>query len=489
MAAETAFLLNGREIRTSLPPGTALADFLRDDQRLTGTRIGCREGDCGACTVLLGATNAPGVAGQPIVGRVRYRAVASCLFPLGDAAGRHVLTIEGLNPDGRSPSGLTPVQQAFVSEGASQCGFCTPGLVVSLTAFLLEAPEPGLDAALTAIEGNICRCTGYTAIRRAVGRLLRGLGRLPPDPGERLEALIAAGVVPPYLAEVADRLRRLPSVVPSGAERGRATALAVAGGTDLYVQRGPEMAELELRLLSRRPGLDAVWPAPGRVFIGAAATVSDLMASPLLAAAFPVLPVFLRRVSATQVRNRATVGGNLVNASPIGDLSVLLLALDAAIGLRRGPRFREVPLRAFFLGYKKLDLRPGEEAAWVSLPLRRDGVRLHFEKVARRRQQDIASVNSAVGLEMEGGRIAVAHAAAGGVAPVPLYLARASAFLAGKEVSAATVRGFIDVAESEIAPISDVRGAAGYKRTLLGRLLFAHFLELFPELFGAGDLS
>jgi len=485
MAAETVFLLNGREIRTSLAPGTALVDFLRDDRRLTGTRIGCREGDCGACTVLLGAPTAAGAAGRPVVGRVRYRAVASCLFPLGDAAGRHVVTIEGLNPDGRSPSGLTPVQQAFVSEGASQCGFCTPGLVVSLTAFLLEAPELGLDAALTAIEGNICRCTGYTAIRRAVGRLLRGLGRLPPDPGERLEALIAAGVVPPYLAEVADRLRRLPAVAP---ERGRASALAVAGGTDLYVQRGPEMAERELRLLSRRPGLADIWPGPGRVFIGAAATVSDLMTSPLLSAAFPVLPGFLQRVSATQVRNRATVGGNIVNASPIGDLSVLLLALDAAIGLRRGGRFRELPLRAFFLGYKKLDLRPGEDAAWVSLPLRRDGVRLHFEKVARRRQQDIASVNSALGLEMEGGRIASAPAAAGGVAPVPLYLARASAFLAGKEVSAATVRGCIDVAAGEVAPISDVRGAAAYKRTLLGRLLFAHFLELFPGRIGAGDL-
>ncbi len=478
MAGEIAFLLNGRPQRSSLPPGTALVDFIRGEQRLTGTHVGCREGDCGACTVLLGTPAASG--------RVRYRAVASCLFPLGDASGRHVVTIEGLNPDGKSPSGLNPVQQAFVSEGASQCGFCTPGLVVSLTAFLLEGPELSLEDALTAVEGNICRCTGYAAIRRAIERLLPGLGPLPADPDRRLPALVAAGVVPPYFAAAAERLEKLPAAAPP--RRPAADAVLVAGGTDLYVQRGAEMAERGLQLLSRRRGPAAVWPAPGRLFIAAAATVAELVEAPLLRAAFPALAGFLQRVAATQVRNRATVGGNVVNASPIGDLSVLLLALDANVALRRGARAREIPLREFFLGYKKVDLRPGEEAAWFAVPLRRDGVRLHFEKVARRRQQDIASVNSALGLELEGGRIVAAHAAAGGVAPVPLYLAGASSCLAGKEVSARTVREFIAAAEAEIAPISDVRGAAAYKRMLLRRLIFAHFLELFPGQVGAGDM-
>ncbi len=212
------------------------------------------------------------------------------------------------------------------------------------------------------------------------------------------------------------------------------------------------------------------------------------MASPVLGAALPFLAGHLLRVSSTQVRNRATVGGNIVNASPIGDLSVMLLALDADIGLLLGDRARQLKLRDFFLGYKKLDLQPGEVAAWVSVPVRQDGVRFHFEKVARRRHQDIASVNSAIGLETAGERIVAAHAAAGGVAPVPLFLMEASALLAGQEVSPALVREFLAAADREIAPINDVRGSAAYKRALLRRLLFAAFLELFPDRVHAGDL-
>ena len=473
MNQEIAFILNDREVRTGLPAGTLLLDFIRNDRRLTGTRVGCREGDCGACTVLLGT---------PQRGRVRYQAVVSCLFPLADAAGRHVVTVEGLNA-----TGLTPVQQAIVSEGASQCGFCTPGLVVSLSGFLVNSEDLQADDAVTAIEGNICRCTGYASIRRAVERLLRELRPRLPAPPDRLRALVELGVLPAYFAAIPARLAALPAARP-GTRDKKAAAVVMAGGTDLCVQRGPELPARELRLLSRQEGFSAIWPDAERIFIGAAATVSDMMESPLLAAALPRLAASLRLVSSSQIRNRATVGGNIVNASPIGDLSVILLALDARIGLRRGARTRQMKLREFFLGYKKLALQPGEVAAWVSIPVARDGVRFHFEKVARRRYQDIASVNSAIGMEMAGERIVAAHAAAGGVAPVPLYLREASAFLAGKEVSPGLVRDFLDKAGAEIAPISDVRGSAAYKGSLLRRLLFAHFLELFPKRLSAGDL-
>ncbi|MCU0236930.1 MAG: FAD binding domain-containing protein, partial [Acidobacteria bacterium] len=426
MDKKIVFILNDREVRTSLPAGTALVDFIRDDQRLTGTRVGCREGDCGACTVLLGMLAAGGV---------RYRSMASCLFPLADAAGCHVVTVEGLNR-----VDLTPVQQAIVSEGASQCGFCTPGLVVSLSGFLLNDARLLDDDAVTAIEGNVCRCTGYASIRRAVERLLRELRPPLLAAPDRLQALVGLGVFPAYFPAIAGRLRALPASGPGTAKKA---AMIVAGGTDLYVQRGPELPEKELQLLSRRGGFAAIWPDAERIFIGAAATVADMMESALLTAALPRLPIFLRRVSSTQVRNRATVGGNIVNASPIGDLSVMLLALDAVIGLRLGARVRELKLREFFLGYKKLALRPGEVAAWVSIPVAGDGWRFHFEKVARREQQDIASVNSAIGLQLAGGRIAVAHVAVGGVAPVPLYLKKASALLVGREVSPALLKEFL----------------------------------------------
>jgi xanthine dehydrogenase small subunit len=474
MNSEISFLLNEREVRTGLPAGTVLLDFIRRDQRLTGTRQGCREGDCGACTVLLGT---------PAAGRVVYKTVVSCLLPLAEAQGCHVVTVEGLN--GRD---LTPVQQAIVSEGGSQCGFCTPGIVVSLTGFLLHDPDLQADDAVTAMEGNICRCTGYTSLKRAVERLLRAVGPSLAAAPDRLAALVELGVVPEYFAVVPKRLAALAPAAGRSSGEGNAADLVVAGGTDLYVQRGAELPGKELLLLSRQQGFSGVWPSADRVTIGAATSVTEMMASPVLGAAFPWLAGCLRRVSSASIRNRATIGGNMANASPIGDLSVMFLALDARVGLRGPAGNREMALRDFFLGYKKLALAKEEVLAWVSVPLAKNGISYHFEKVARRRYQDIASVNSALGLESEDGLITAAHVAAGGVAPVPLYLRAASAFLAGKQVSAPLVRELAAVADAEIAPISDVRGSAAYKRSLLRRLLFAHFLELFPGRLAAGEL-
>lgn len=473
MRGKTVFILNDTVVRSSLAQGTVLLDFIRRDQHLTGTREGCREGDCGACTVLLGRLKA---------GRVIYQAVVSCLLPLAEAAGCHVVTIEGLNR-----KELTPVQQAIVSEGGSQCGFCTPGIVVSLTAFLLDSRALASAEAVTAIEGNICRCTGYAALRRAIERLLRAVRPPLLAAPDRLQALIALGVLPAYFSTIGQRLQALPTDEPR-TRAAKKNAVIVAGGTDLYVQQNEELPEKELLLLSRQQGFSGIWPDKDALLIGAAATVSDMMASPLLAAALPNLTGFLSRISATQVRNRASIGGNIVNASPIGDLSVMFLALDARVGLRGGRGRRVMAMRDFFLGYKKLAMRKNELLAWVRIPLAPNGLWFNFEKVARRRTQDIAAVNSAIGLDMAGKHIAAAWVSAGGVAPVPLFLPVASAFLAGKTVSAPVVRELAAIADREIAPISDVRGSAAYKRTLLRRLLIAHFLELFPDECDAGEL-
>ena len=473
MGREIAFILNDTEVRTPLAAGTVLLDFIRRDQRLTGTREGCREGDCGACTVLLG---------RDVAGTMVYRAVVSCLLPLAEAAGCHVVTIEGLNN-----ADLTPLQQAIVSEGASQCGFCTPGLVVSLSAFLLHSPALSQDEAVTAIEGNICRCTGYASLRRAIARLLRGIGPQLRSAPDRLTALIELGVLPGYFSSIAARLRKMAGTQDAGAVKKKAARI-VAGGTDLFVRHGDEAPEKELLLLSRQEGFSGIWPGEGQLFIGAATPVVAMIESPLLAGALPKLARALGRLAAAQVRNQATVGGNIVNASPIGDLSVILLALDARIGLRSEKGNRAMALSEFFLGYKKLALKKGELLAWVSVPLCRDGLAFNFEKVARRRSQDIASVNAAIALEMQGEKITAARVAAGGVAPVPLFLAAASAFLSGKTVAAAVVRDAAAIAGKEIAPISDVRGSAAYKQKLLRRLLCAHFLELFPDAFAPGEL-
>lgn len=455
------FILNDDLVEVDERPGTPVLDWLRSVHGLRGTKEGCREGDCGACLVLLGRLEGP---------RVAYRAQTSCLLPLAEVDGAHLVTVEGLGGDG-----LSPVQRLLVEEGAIQCGFCTPGLAVGLTGFLLAAERPDLDSAITAVEGNICRCTGYVSIRRAADRLV-DLARAVPADAERVPALVREGLLPKSFAAIPDRLARLaPPPAAGDLEPGR---LVVAGGTDAYVQRPDEVAAADLYLLSRA-GLGGVWSDEQDLYIGVATTVEELFSSVELMAAVPGLHRARRLVSSQPIRHRATVGGNIVNASPIGDLTIMLLGLGAEVGVGRTACDRTLPLADLFQGYKQLALRPGELVRWVRFPLDRRHGRFNFEKVSKRVTLDIASVNSAISLRVERGVIADARLAAGGVAPVPLALTGTQAFLEGREVSAATARGAADVAASEISPISDVRGSADYKSMLLQRLVLAHFHALF----------
>ena len=471
---EIRFLLNDREIASDLPGGTVLLDFIRDRQRLIGTRGGCREGDCGACTVLVGEFEAD---------RLKYRAVASCLFPLAEAAGCHVVTIEGLNGDD-----LNPLQRAFVVEGASQCGFCTPGFLLSLTAFLLEDGDLQMEDALSALEGNVCRCTGYLSIRRALSRILDELRpKLLQSRGERRRLLVESGVLPAYFADVSGKLRGLNA--PRTEQSASVTAALLAGGTDLYVQRAGELQGGELERLRQRTELKGILQQDNRIDIGAVTTVSELMESPVIRNLLPDLSTALKLVSSTQIRNRATLGGNIVNASPIGDLSVMMLALDARLKLASAETDRELKLRDFFLAYKRLDLGKEEILKRIEIPLTPCRPLFHFEKGSRRRHQDIASVCSAISLHMDGTRIAKAHVSAGGVAPIPLYLKEASLFLRGRIPDKAMLKECLRLAEGEIAPIDDMRGSREYKRILMRRLLIAHFVSLFPDMeFSGGDL-
>jgi xanthine dehydrogenase small subunit len=473
MEREIRFLLNDSLERVALPAGQVVLDFLRRDRRLTGTREGCREGDCGACLVLLGELQDA---------RVRYRAVSSCLLPLGELEGRHLVTIEGLNPPSPQAPGLSPVQRALVEQGAIQCGFCTPGFVLALTAFFLEAPRIEEAPALEALAGNLCRCTGYASIRRAVRELV---GSYPAGnsaeegPGRRrLERLIAWGLLPEHFRQAPARLasmRRGP---------GRAEVperVLVAGGTDLFVQRPEALLGASLEFLSGRGSLAGAREQGGRVVIGAATPMEDLRG---------VEPFgeYLRLIASFPIRNRATVGGNIVNASPIGDLTIMLLALGATLSLRGPSGTRELALERFYRGYKELELEAGEALESVSFPALGGERRFSFEKVGRRKHLDIASVNSAACLRLEGGRVLEARLSAGGVAPVPLYLRRTSEALAGREADTGTVKHAMRLAQEEVSPISDVRGSADYKRLLLRQLLIAHFLRLAPERVEVGKL-
>lgn len=457
------FLLNDRVIETDQPVGVILLDFLRDQQGLIGAKPACRQGDCGSCLVLLGEWDGEALC---------YQSVNTCLLPLGEANGRHVVTVEGLNG-----AELTPIQQALVESGAVQCGYCTPGLVMALTGYLLGCTKPAFDAALDSVAGNLCRCAAYAGIRRAITHLCNTLCLAAPKPKQRLKKLIELNVVPPYFRHVPERLRQLPITQARWAQG----AILVGGGTDLFVQEAEALARQPLRFLSGERALRGVWIEENRCYIGAGTTMEDLRDDPALRAHFPSITEDFRLVCSMPVRHRATLAGNLVNASPSADLAVYFLAHDATLALNKAHQLREVPLREFYQGYKQIDLQPDETVEWMSFDLPSKPTVFNFEKVGKRAHLDIAAVNSALRLQVTGDVIEQGWLSAGGVAPVPLLLEKTSRFLAGQPLNGATVQEAARLAHTEIAPISDVRGSVDYKRLLLRQLIYAHFLKLFPQ--------
>lgn len=453
-------ILNGQVIRTDRPSGMTLLDFVRYQQHLKGTKIGCREGDCGACTVLVGAPDANG--------EVRYRSVTSCISPLGNAWGKHVVTVDGLKQDK-----LSPVQEALVCEGGTQCGFCTPGFAVSLTGYCLSCDKPDLSEAVAAIDGNICRCTGYKSIERSTQRVVNELQK-----GTDLHSLIKNGFLPPYFLDIPEKLAALKQ------KKAPANGTIVGGGTDLYVQRPEDLTDQSVNLFSGKKKLSGIKLKQGLCKIGAATTATDLLESEEMNQIFPDLKAHLKLVSSTQIRNMGTIAGNFVNASPIGDLTIFFLALDATITLR-GDKKRSLPLREFYQGYKKLAKKKAEtiDAIEFKIP-----DRFNFEKVCKRTHLDIASVNTALQISTSGDRIDTAHLSAGGVGPVPNYMTGTCDALAGKPLSPGTVLDAARTMQKEVSPISDARGSAEYKSLLLRQLFFGHFIKLFPERFTLSDL-
>lgn len=456
------FVLNDAAVATETHPAVPALDFLRGEARLTGVKHACREGDCGSCVVLLGT---PG-------GRcASYRVVTSCLLPMGALAGRHVVTVEGLNR--RQPG---PVQLAFADEGASQCGFCTPGFVVALTGHLIEAEQWNEREAITAIAGNICRCTGYVSILRAMTTVLDRLRSTVDIAEDRIPALVRERFLPEYFLRAGKLLSGLdasPAALPQDASR-----LIIAGGTDLYVQRPDQLTETEVSVLNLE-NHQPVWDEGGWIYLASNATAEDMKSSIRLEESIGGIASAMELMGSLPIRRRATIAGNIVNASPIGDMTIILLALDAEIGLLENRSRRTLSLRDFFLDYKTLALRPREVVEWVRFREPSEGAVFNFEKVSKRRHLDIASVNTAIALEVRDNRIRKACLSAGGVAPIPLQLRRTAEYLPGRSPDAETALAAADLARSEVTPISDVRGSAEYKRLLLGQLVLAHFNVIF----------
>jgi xanthine dehydrogenase small subunit len=460
------FILNNRSVETDLPKGTTVLDFVRYHKNLKGTKIGCREGDCGACTILVGELNGD---------NVKYRTQTSCLMPLVNANGKHIVTVEGINRPGDE---LTPVQSAITEESGTQCGFCTVGFVMSLTNFCIDETPKTSAMAVSAIDGNICRCTGYKSIERACGKVVGGQWPVASKKSY-LESAIENEIVPEYFSGIKERLtelNRLTNRPPATGHR----PLFLGGGTDLYVQKPEAMIHADAENLFDNSDLRFIAETEDTVEIGASVVVTDLLESPVFLRIFPDLYKHLKLVSSTPIRNMATLAGNFVNASPIGDMTAWFLALDAEIELSAGDSdaaTRTVALKDLYLGYKQLAKQPDEFI--TKIRFQKDFTHFNFEKVCKRTFLDIASVNTAISLKVAGNSIEHAHVSAGGVFATPLYLRKTSEFLRGQEISDATAQEAAAILQTEISPITDVRGTAEYKRLLARQLFTAHFVELF----------
>jgi xanthine dehydrogenase small subunit len=347
---------------------------------------------------------------------------------------------------------------------------------VALTGFLLTSPTLSIDDAIAAIEGNICRCTGYTAIRRAVAKLVSSLNLAQDSDLEaRHEQLHQTGLLPDIFHNIRQRLQGIPATSVS-----HSNGAVVAGGTDLFVQHADELANSRINFIpcSCTSPLEI---QNNKIVIDASATAEELRNSQIFTNTIPPWHSKLQLLSSTMIRNQATVAGNIVNASPIADLSIIFLALNATLLIKSDDTTRELPLDQFYHDYKIFDLKQTEIIDKLTIPILSQEDHFNFEKVSRREHLDIASVNSAALLHTEAGAITSARISAGGVGPTPMFLKKTSAFLKGREINTATILEATQIAESEISPISYVRGSAGYKRSLLKRLVLAHFIECFPN--------
>lgn len=462
------FILNNKTIKTPEHSGMTLLDFVRYEQRLIGTKIGCREGDCGACTVLVGTLEND---------TINYQTITSCISPLGNAHGKHIVTVEGTNLKDK----LTAQQEAMKANYATQCGFCTPGFVVSLTGFALSNSEKNYSNALDAIGGNICRCTGYKAIEKAALQVVSNLKNKKAD--HSCNWLIENEFIPKYFATILERLKDL-----EAKDINQPKGKYVSGGTDLYVQQADNLADNSVHLIAEKNYLKGIEIKDAICTIGTNSTVSDLWNHSALNRYFPKLKEHLKLVSSEQIRNMASFGGNLVNASPIGDMTIFFLALNSDITiLDTQGNERQTALKDFYQGYKTYDLKDGELLKSISFKLPTKLSHFNFEKVCKRTHLDIASVNSSIHISLENNTISEAHVSIGGVAAIPKYLHETSTFLTGKNLTSETITEANTILQNEITPISDVRGTSDYKRLLGRQLFFAHFMELFPKQFTLND--
>ncbi|MBO9479053.1 xanthine dehydrogenase small subunit [Shimia sp. R11_0] len=468
--SEIRFLLNGRDVALSdVGADDTLLDFLRLDQRLTGSKEGCAEGDCGACTVMVGRLTPEGL---------RYETVNACIRFLASLDGCHVVTIEYLGgPDGR----LSPVQKAMVDHHGSQCGFCTPGIVMSLYALWMAHEQPTVAQVESALQGNLCRCTGYAPIIRAA-QVVTDYGTASAEhlaterdsvtarltamrDGRRVD--VSKGDSRAILPADVDDLAAVLKAVPE--------ATIVAGSTDVGLWVTKFLKRISPAVfIGQLDGLKEITVTEEAVTFGAGVTYSE--AQDVIAQHYPHLVDYWDRIAGWQVRNMGTIGGNIANGSPIGDTPPVLIALGASITLRKGDARRQLPLEAFFLDYGKQDRVEGEFVESISIPRLAGGYHAAY-KISKRREEDISSVAVGMQVTVEAGMITAARLAFGGMAGVPARAAAAEAALLGQPWSEASLLAAAEKLPEDFQPLSDMRATADYRMKVAQNLFRRFWLE------------
>jgi len=468
---EIQFLLNDTKVTTGdLGATDTLLDYLRINQRLTGSKEGCAEGDCGACTVLVG---------RMIDGELKYKSVNACIRFLASLDGCHIVTIEHLRGTG---GGLHPVQQAMVDFHGSQCGFCTPGIVMSLYALWMEHPSPTIQQVEIALQGNLCRCTGYEPIIRAAMAL--GDDKSPAQDFLQSERK----TISKALSELADGSR-----VVVGSDDNRAIIPAnlddladllvqhpdgtiVSGATDvgLWVTKFLQPISPAI-FVADMDELKTIEVSAAAITIGAAVTYTDF--ETVMQARLPQLVEYWNRIAGTQVRNMGTIGGNVANGSPIGDGPPVLIALGAQVTLRKGADRRVVNVEDYFIDYGKQDQLPGEFVESISIPLPAQNDIFSAYKISKRRDEDISSVAVGIHLSISNDIIESARIAYGGMAATPKRATTVEAELTGKPFTAGVVASAAAKLGEDFTPLSDWRASADYRLLSAQNLLRRCHLE------------
>jgi xanthine dehydrogenase small subunit len=446
----------------------SLSEYLRNDLRLTGTKVVCSEGDCGSCTVLLGRTRN---------GSVEYRSVCSCIQFVFQADGCHVVTVEGLGSNGD----LDPVQEALVQHQGTQCGFCTPGIVMSIHALLESDPVLSEHRLRRGLVGNLCRCTGYDPIVRAglhvdSKRTLR-MNDLFNSPAMLEELALCCDQ--PVCLESAGKIFFKPAKIVDAAsfKSAHPDCVIVSGGTDLGVQANKGVRTIQTVLSTAALAeLRELYIGDNEILAGANVSIAALENA--ATEALPEYAALLTRFGSPQIKNAATLGGNIANASPIGDTMPALFVLNAEVELSGVKGSRRVNINDFYSGYKKTVASADELISCVSIPRLGSGEILKLLKVSKRQDLDISTFGAAIWLKVSGQCIQDVRIAYGGVAPIILRLRKTEAHLKGSSISAGTFDSACEVALSEISPISDVRGSAEYRNMLAANILRKLYYEL-----------